>query len=87
MVPPDGASHTVDGFESQLQGSHLSTFLLYSLLRPRFLQAGGGARLITISSIAHTLSTLRWDDPNYVLHPEEYGESSQVRAARWLSAE
>lgn len=74
MVSEDKTtSHTTDGFETHLQAYHLSSFLLYSLLLPQLRQAGPGARVITISSIAHHLQPFRWDDPNYKLRPEEYG--------------
>lgn len=62
-----------EGFESQLSGNHLGTFLLVSLLLPRLRQAGPGARVVTISSVLHASTPFRWDDPNYKLRPNEYG--------------
>lgn len=65
---------TAEGLESQIGGNHFGTFLLVSLLLPRLRQAGPGARIVPISSIAHGWAPFRWDDPNYKLRSEDYGE-------------
>lgn len=62
-----------EGFEAQLAGNHLGTFLLVSLLLPRLRQSGPGARIVTVSSMSHAFAPFRWDDPHYKLRPEEYG--------------
>lgn len=75
MVPQHPTlQRSAEGFEDQLAGNHLGTFLLYSLLLPRLRQAGPGARVVTVSSMAHAFSPFRWDDPNFELRPEEYGK-------------
>lgn len=79
MVPQTAElNRSAEGFEALLGGNHFGTFLLVSLLLPRLRQSGPGARVVTVSSIAHTASPFRWDDPNYELRPEEYGEISSL---------
>lgn len=80
MVPQTRElNRSAEGFEAQLGGNHFGTFLLVSLLLPRLRQAGPGARVVAVSSISHTVSPFRWDDPNYQLRPEEYGEIELCR--------
>ncbi len=52
---------TVDGFEAQLGVNHLGHFALTGLLLPR-LQATPGARVVTVSSIAHRNGSIFFDD-------------------------
>jgi len=52
---------TVDGLEETFQVNHLSAFLLTALLRER-LAASARARVVTVSSLAHTAATLDLDD-------------------------
>lgn len=66
--------YTEEGFESQFAGNHIGTFLLVSLLLPRLRQAGPGARVVPISSDAVEFSQPQFDNINYKLRPEEYGE-------------
>lgn len=74
--------YTAEGFESQLAGNHIGTFLLVSLLLPRLRQASPGARVLAISSDALEVSKPRFDDINYKLRPEEYGE---LIARQWYN--
>ena len=60
MAAPLG--RTADGFELQLGTNHLGHFVLSNLLRPAL---GDGARVVTVSSLAHMISGIIWDDPNY----------------------
>jgi len=53
-------STTVDGFETQFGVNHLGHFLLTNLLLPRLKQAGN-ARVVNVSSLAHTGSGIRFD--------------------------
>jgi len=53
-------STTVDGFELQFGTNHLGHFLLTNLLIP-FLKMAGNARVVTVSSQAHTSSPVRLD--------------------------
>ena len=54
-------SRTVDGFESQLGTNHLGHFTLTGLLLPALLKTPG-ARVVTISSIAHRDGQIHFDD-------------------------
>lgn len=58
---------TKDGFEEQWQVNYLSHFLLTSLLLP-LLKAGGRSddcsRIINVTSCAHILGTINFDDIN-----------------------
>jgi len=71
MVPPFG--RTVDGFETQVGTNHLGHFALTGLLLPGLL-AGGGARVVSVSSIAHSFGRL--NRGNY---------QSQVSYQKWLA--
>jgi NAD(P)-dependent dehydrogenase (short-subunit alcohol dehydrogenase family) len=61
---------TPDGYEHVFAVNHLAPFLLTNLLRPK-LTASAPARVITVSSDAHTAARLDLDDPNL-----EHGWSS-----------
>jgi len=52
---------TADGFEMQLGVNHLGHFALTGRLLPLILQTSGG-RVVTVSSPAHILGTIRFDD-------------------------
>ncbi|WP_075735286.1 oxidoreductase, partial [Streptomyces acidiscabies] len=62
MAVPYGT--TVDGFETQFGVNHLGHFALTGLLLPRLLQAGPGARVVTVSSMMHAMSNVDLRDPN-----------------------
>lgn len=54
-------AETADGFELQLGTNHLGHFALTGrLLRP--LLAGGGARVVTVTSLMHKIGRIRFDD-------------------------
>ncbi|MFI1253664.1 oxidoreductase [Streptomyces netropsis] len=55
---------TVDGFEMQFGTNHLGHFALTGLLLPRLRAAGHGARVVTVSSGLHFLSTVDPRDLN-----------------------
>lgn len=61
MVPPYGV--TEDGFESQLGANHLAHFLLTGLLLDRLHQTPD-ARVVSLSSIAHRMGKIDFDDMN-----------------------
>lgn len=50
-----------DGWEAQLATNHLGHFALVNRLWPA-ISAGGGARVISVSSTGHHRSDIRWDD-------------------------
>jgi NAD(P)-dependent dehydrogenase (short-subunit alcohol dehydrogenase family) len=52
---------TADGFELQLGTNHLGHFALTGLLLPA-LRRGHDSRVVTVSSTAHRLGNLPWDD-------------------------
>ena len=64
---------TADGFEMQIGTNHLGHFALTGLLLPRLL-ASGDARVVTVSSGAHRVGRIDFDD----LHGER-------RYQRWLA--
>lgn len=49
---------TTDGFEMQFGVNHLGHFALTGLLLPKLLEAGPGARVVTVSSFMHLLGTV-----------------------------
>ncbi|WP_432509931.1 oxidoreductase [Kineococcus sp. SYSU DK001] len=59
MVPPFG--RTVDGFETQVGTNHLGHFAFTGLLLPALL-AGGGARVVSVASVAHRFGRLNRDN-------------------------
>jgi NAD(P)-dependent dehydrogenase (short-subunit alcohol dehydrogenase family) len=59
MMPPYG--RTEDGFELQFGTNHLGHFALTGLLLERLL-AAPGARIVTVSSVGHRASDIRFDD-------------------------
>jgi NAD(P)-dependent dehydrogenase (short-subunit alcohol dehydrogenase family) len=59
MAPP--RRETADGFESQLGTNHLGHFALTGLLLDR-LHAASEPRVVTLSSGAHRIGWMRWDD-------------------------
>ncbi len=52
---------TADGFEMQLGTNHLGPFALTGLLLPKLL-ATPGARVVSVSSTAHKMGRIRFDD-------------------------
>ncbi|WP_440899720.1 oxidoreductase, partial [Actinosynnema sp.] len=62
MAPP--LARTADGFESQFGVNHLGHAALTWLLMPA-LRARAGARVVTVSSVAHRLGGLDLADPNF----------------------
>jgi NAD(P)-dependent dehydrogenase (short-subunit alcohol dehydrogenase family) len=54
-------ANTVDGFERQFQTNYLGPFLLTNLLLPRMIETGN-ARIVNVSSQAHRIGKLEWDN-------------------------
>ena len=56
---------TKDGIEMQLGSNHVGHFLLTNLLLPKLLAAGGGARIVNVSSFGYMSGGVRFDDPSF----------------------
>lgn len=71
------------GWESQFAVNHLGHFELARQLEPS-LKAAGGARVIALSSTAHIISDVHWDDPHFRTHDydkwQAYGQSKTADA-------
>ncbi len=62
MAPP--FSTTEDGFELQIGVNHFASFALTGLLLGHLLQSHS-ARIVSVSSFAHTMGTINFDDINW----------------------
>jgi len=63
MACPKGL--TEDGFELQIGTNHFGHFLLTNLLMPLIKRAAPGARIVNVSSAAHEMGAMHWDDINF----------------------
>ena len=76
MAPP--LKRTAEGFELQFGTNHLGHFLLTNLLMP-LVEKGDRPRIVNLSSRAHHLDHVHFDDPNYEKRDYEkwtaYGQS------------
>lgn len=76
-------TQTADGFESQFGTNHLGHYALTILLLPA-LRRGAPARVVSLSSSAHRISDIKFDDINYKSRPYEkwgaYGQSKTANA-------
>ena len=75
MMPP--LARTKEGFESQLAANYLGHFALTGHLLP-LINATRGARVVSLSSLAHRWSSIRFDDMNFATEynkKQAYGQS------------
>lgn len=76
MACPFG--RTADGFETQFGTNHLGHYLLTNLLMP-LVEKGSNKRIVNLSSRAHHIDQVHFDDPNYAHREYEkwaaYGQS------------
>jgi len=73
------------GWESQFATNHLGHFALANRLWPA-LAAGGGARVVSVSSAGHRRSPIRWDDPHFETGYEKWAAYGQAKTANALFA-
>ena len=77
---------TQQGLEWQLGVNHVGHFVLLQTLLPA-LRAARGARLVTLSSIAHRMSAVRFDDMNYADREyDKWQAYGQAKSAQSLMA-
>lgn len=69
------------GWEAQFATNHLGHFELARQLEPTFAE---GARLVALSSTAHIVSDVHWDDPHFLKHDydkwQAYGQAKSANA-------
>jgi NAD(P)-dependent dehydrogenase (short-subunit alcohol dehydrogenase family) len=73
------------GWEAQFATNHLGHFTLVNRLWPR-LVAGGGARVVSVSSTAHHRCDIRWDDPWFHRGYDKWLAYGQAKTANVLFA-
>jgi len=84
MTPPFG--RTADGFETQFGTNHMGHFVLTNLLVPALI-AGAPSRVVVLSSAAHQLGGVLWDDINFDRDPYDRAKAySQAKTANMLFA-
>ncbi|MGX6448891.1 oxidoreductase [Patulibacter sp. S7RM1-6] len=76
---------TADGFELQLGTNHLGHFALTGLLLP-LLRAADAARVVTLSSVAHRLGRIAFDDLQSERHYGAWRAYGQAKLANLLFA-
>lgn len=73
------------GWEAQFAINHLGHFALVNRLWPAIV-AGEGARVVAVSSGAHQLSGIRWDDPHITSGYDRFVAYGQSKTANALFA-
>ncbi|MBX3025298.1 SDR family oxidoreductase [bacterium] len=76
---------TADGFEMQFGTNHLGHFALTGLLLDRLLETAG-ARVVTVSSGAHRMGRIRFDDPQWAQGYRKWPAYGQSKLANLLFA-
>ena len=75
---------TEDGFELQFGSNHLGHFVLTCALAPALINAGEGARIVSLSSAAHHMSPIDFDDVQFESRSYHkwvsYGQSKTANA-------
>jgi NAD(P)-dependent dehydrogenase (short-subunit alcohol dehydrogenase family) len=74
-----------DGWESQFATNHLGHYVLTNLLWPA-LVAGGGARVVALSSTGHKFSGIRFADPQFTTGYDKWLAYGQAKTANSLFA-
>ncbi|GAB6902526.1 SDR family NAD(P)-dependent oxidoreductase [Kineosporia succinea] len=73
------------GWEAQFATNHLGHFALTALLWPALVRAGG-ARVISLSSVGHKASDIRWDDLQFHNSYDKWQAYGQAKTANVLFA-
>jgi len=73
------------GWEAQFATNHLGHFALVNRLWPRLVSAGG-ARVVSVSSIGHRASDIRWDDLAFERGYDKWAAYGQAKTANVLFA-
>ncbi|MBB5791643.1 SDR family NAD(P)-dependent oxidoreductase [Jiangella mangrovi] len=73
------------GWEAQFATNHLGHFALVNRLWPA-LSAGGGARVVSVSSRGHHRSPIRWDDVQFETRYDKWLAYGQAKTANVLFA-
>src|SRR3954469_14455014 len=73
------------GWEAQFATNHLGHFALTNLLWPA-LAAGGGARVVALSSTGHKISPIRFDDLQFETGYDKWQAYGQAKTANSLFA-
>ena len=73
------------GWEAQFATNHLGHFALTNLLWPA-LAAGGGARVVALSSTGHKISGIRFDDLQFETGYDKWQAYGQAKSANSLFA-
>jgi NAD(P)-dependent dehydrogenase (short-subunit alcohol dehydrogenase family) len=73
------------GWELQMAANHLGHFALVARLWP-LLVAAGGARVVSVSSLGHHHSPIRWEDPWFETGYDKWQAYGQSKTANILFA-
>ena len=73
------------GWEAQFGVNHMGHFALTRFLMP-LLQKTAGTRVITLSSVAHKVSDMRWDDVQFTQRYSKWKAYGQSKTANALFA-
>lgn len=77
---------TADGVETTFAVNYLGPFLLTALLTPALYAAGGGARVIDVSSVAHARGRIHLDDLTLEAGWSGYAAYAQSKLAQVMHA-
>ncbi|GAA3848501.1 SDR family NAD(P)-dependent oxidoreductase [Streptomyces sedi] len=73
------------GWEAQFATNHLGHFALVNRLWPAIARAGG-ARVVSVSSVGHQHSPIRWHDPHFAEGYDKWKAYGQAKTANVLFA-
>ena len=80
---------TEDGFDMQLGTNHLGHFLLTELLTPllkKSAASGFRPRIVIVSSVAHEVGAMNWEDLNWEKNYDKNKSYAQSKLANVLHA-